>query len=158
MLQPSLRDIHQDHQVIAAEGLRAFKRTHDPRLRDPLEQLQLRLPGIRRAREGARRAEGARAREIRVAAAPPVLDPEYIWNVARTHGINVNREYAEVFEVYRVDGMSRLGACPGAAGRRSSRAAGSPRTDGGLVRAPAPGAVAGVELDYPMTATRFDFD
>ena len=29
-------------------------------------------------------------------------DPDYIWNVARTHGINVNREYAEVFEVYRV--------------------------------------------------------
>jgi hypothetical protein len=29
-------------------------------------------------------------------------DPEYIRNVARTHGINVNREYAEVFEVYRV--------------------------------------------------------
>src|SRR5918998_746491 len=27
VLQPSLRDIHQDHQVIAAEGLRAFKRT-----------------------------------------------------------------------------------------------------------------------------------
>src|SRR5437660_11855846 len=25
--QPSLHDIHQDHQVIAAEGLRAFKRT-----------------------------------------------------------------------------------------------------------------------------------
>jgi N-acetylglucosamine malate deacetylase 1 len=29
-------------------------------------------------------------------------DPEYIRNVARTHGINVNREFAEVFEVYRV--------------------------------------------------------
>jgi hypothetical protein len=29
-------------------------------------------------------------------------DREYMWNVARTHGINVNREYAEVFEVYRV--------------------------------------------------------
>src|SRR5919109_1403863 len=27
VLQPSPRDIHQDHQVIAAEGLRAFKRT-----------------------------------------------------------------------------------------------------------------------------------
>ena len=25
VLQPSLRDIHQDHQVVAAEGLRAFK-------------------------------------------------------------------------------------------------------------------------------------
>jgi hypothetical protein len=29
-------------------------------------------------------------------------NPEYVWNVARTHGINVNREYAEVFQVYRV--------------------------------------------------------
>ena len=29
-------------------------------------------------------------------------NPEYVWNLARTHGINVNREYAEVFEVYRV--------------------------------------------------------
>ena len=28
--------------------------------------------------------------------------PEYIRNIARTHGINVNRDFAEVFEVYRV--------------------------------------------------------
>jgi N-acetylglucosamine malate deacetylase 1 len=27
VFQPSLHDIHQDHQVIAAEGVRAFKRT-----------------------------------------------------------------------------------------------------------------------------------
>ena len=27
---------------------------------------------------------------------------EYIWNVAQTRGINVGREYAEAFEVYRV--------------------------------------------------------
>ena len=27
VFQPSLHDIHQDHQVVAAEGLRAFKRT-----------------------------------------------------------------------------------------------------------------------------------
>ena len=29
-------------------------------------------------------------------------DPEYLWTLARTHGINVNREYAEVFQVYRL--------------------------------------------------------
>jgi hypothetical protein len=29
-------------------------------------------------------------------------NPEYIWNLARTHAINVSREYAEVFQVYRV--------------------------------------------------------
>jgi hypothetical protein len=29
-------------------------------------------------------------------------DEDYIWNLARVHGTNVNREYAEVFEVYRL--------------------------------------------------------
>ena len=29
-------------------------------------------------------------------------DPEYVWNVARIHGVNVNREYAECFQVYRI--------------------------------------------------------
>jgi hypothetical protein len=29
-------------------------------------------------------------------------NPEYIRNLARTHGINVHRDYAEVFEVYRI--------------------------------------------------------
>jgi len=27
---------------------------------------------------------------------------EYIWNLARVHGTNVNRDYAEVFQVYRI--------------------------------------------------------
>ena len=27
---------------------------------------------------------------------------EYVRNLARMHGVNVNREYAEVFQVYRV--------------------------------------------------------
>jgi hypothetical protein len=29
-------------------------------------------------------------------------NPEYIRNVARTHGVNVNRDFAEVFQVYRI--------------------------------------------------------
>ena len=29
-------------------------------------------------------------------------NPEYVWNLARVHGINVSREYAEVFQVYRI--------------------------------------------------------
>jgi hypothetical protein len=29
-------------------------------------------------------------------------NPEYIWNLARTRGINVGRDLAEAFEVYRV--------------------------------------------------------
>ena len=102
VLQPSLRDIHQDHQVIAAEGLRAFKRTTILGYEIPWNNFNFDYQAYfaleKEHVEGKVRAlakyESQQHRRY--------SDPEYIWNVARTHGINVNREYAEVFEVYRV--------------------------------------------------------
>ena len=102
VLQPSLRDIHQDHQVIAAEGLRAFKRTTILGYEIPWNNLDfgyqayvaLRDSHIERKVAALARYESQQHRRY--------SDEEYIWSVARTHGINVNRDYAEVFEVYRV--------------------------------------------------------
>ena len=102
VFQPSLHDIHQDHQMIAAEGPARLQADDDPRLRDPLEQLRLRLPVVLGARAAPHRAEGAALAKYASQQHRRYADPEYIWNVARTHGINVNREYAEVFQVYRV--------------------------------------------------------
>jgi LmbE family N-acetylglucosaminyl deacetylase len=102
VFQPSLHDIHQDHQVIAAEGLRAFKRTTILGYEIPWNnfdfsyQWYFALERLHVERKVAALAKYASQRHRRYS------DPEYIWNVARTHGINVNREYAEVFEVYRV--------------------------------------------------------
>jgi N-acetylglucosamine malate deacetylase 1 len=102
VLQPSLRDIHQDHQVIAAEGLRAFKRTTILGYEIPWNNFNfdyqayfaLEQEHVERKVSALAKYESQQHRRY--------SDPEYIWNVARTHGINVNREYAEVFEVYRV--------------------------------------------------------
>jgi N-acetylglucosamine malate deacetylase 1 len=102
VLQPSLRDIHQDHQVIAAEGLRAFKRTTILGYEIPWNNFNfdyqayfaLEKEHVERKVRALEKYESQQHRRY--------SDPEYIWNVARTHGINVNREYAEVFEVYRV--------------------------------------------------------
>ncbi|HEY8193132.1 MAG TPA: PIG-L deacetylase family protein [Gaiellaceae bacterium] len=102
VLQPSVRDIHQDHQVIAAEGLRAFKRTTILGYEIPWNNFNfdyqayfaLDKEHVERKVRALARYESQQHRRY--------SDPEYIWNVARTHGINVNREYAEVFEVYRV--------------------------------------------------------
>jgi LmbE family N-acetylglucosaminyl deacetylase len=102
VFQPSLHDIHQDHQVIAAEGLRAFKRTTILGYEIPWNnfdfayQMYVSLERGHVERKVAALARYASQQHRRYA------DPEYIWNLARTHGINVNREYAEVFEVYRV--------------------------------------------------------
>jgi len=102
VFQPSLHDVHQDHQAIAAEGLRAFKRTTILGYEIPWNNFDFSY--------GAYLALEKRHIERKVAALSRYAsqqhrryaDPEYIWNIARTHGINVNREYAEVFEVYRV--------------------------------------------------------
>ena len=102
VFQPSLHDIHQDHQVVAAEGLRAFKRTTILGYEIPWNnfdfayQAYFALEREHVERKVAALARYASQQHRRYA------DPEYIWNVARTHGINVNREYAEVFQVYRL--------------------------------------------------------
>jgi N-acetylglucosamine malate deacetylase 1 len=102
VFQPSLHDIHQDHQVIAAEGLRAFKRTTILGYEIPWNNFDfsyqwyfaLEREHVERKVEALQKYVSQQHRRY--------SDPEYIWNVARSHGVNVNREYAEVFQVYRV--------------------------------------------------------
>ena len=102
VFQPSLHDVHQDHQVIAAEGLRAFKRTTILGYEIPWNnydfayQAYVALERPHLERKAAALSKYASQQHRRYS------DPEYMWSLARTHGINVNREYAEVFEVYRV--------------------------------------------------------
>jgi N-acetylglucosamine malate deacetylase 1 len=102
VFQPSIHDVHQDHQTIAAEGLRAFKRTTILGYEIPWNnydfsyQAYLSLEQRHLERKVAALEKYASQQHRRYANA------EYVWNVARTHGINVNREYAEVFQVYRL--------------------------------------------------------
>ena len=102
VFQPSLHDVHQDHQTIAQEGLRAFKRTTILGYEIPWNnfdfsyQAYISLQKTHVERKVAALAKYASQQHRRYA------NSEYVWNVARTHGINVNRDYAEVFQVYRV--------------------------------------------------------
>ncbi len=101
VFQPSLHDVHQDHQTVAAEGLRAFKRTTILGYEIPWNnfdfayQAYFSLDKRHLERKVAALARYASQQHRRYA------NPEYVWNLARTHGINVNLEYAEVFQVYR---------------------------------------------------------
>jgi len=102
VFQPSLHDVHQDHQVVAAEGLRAFKRTTILGYEIPWNNYDFAYQAYisleRRHLELKTAALGKYASQQH----RRYSDPEYIWNIARTHGINVNRDFAEAFEVYRV--------------------------------------------------------
>ena len=104
VFMPSLHDVHQDHRTIAEEGLRAFKRTTILGYEIPWNnfdfsyQWYVALDQSHLERK-VRALEAYASQQHRRYA-----NAEYVWNVARTHGINVNREYAEVFQVYRVVG------------------------------------------------------
>ena len=101
VLMPSLGDIHQDHETIAREGTRAFKRT---------TLLGYEIPwNCFRFHQQAYVALEQRHVDLKVAALAHYrsqqhrnyANEEYIRNLARTHGIVSGAGLAEVFEVYR---------------------------------------------------------
>lgn len=102
VLQPSLGDIHQDHHVIAEEGIRAFKRTTVLGYEIPWNTLDFRYQAYVSLEE--RHVERKVAALGRYASQQHrnYANADYIWNLARTRGINIGRELAEAFEVYRV--------------------------------------------------------
>ncbi len=99
---PSVNDIHQDHQVVAAEGLRAFKRTTVLGYEIPWNNFNFAY----QAYVSLDKAHVERKVEALACYASQqhrnYANPEHIWTRARTHGINIGVDYAEVFEVYRV--------------------------------------------------------
>ncbi len=98
---PSLNDIHQDHQVIAQEGLRAFKRHTLLGYEEPWNNvvfetrcfIPLKEEHLLRKIEALQcyRSQGHRT----------YLDAEFIRSLARTRGTQIEGGYAEAFEVLR---------------------------------------------------------
>ncbi len=102
VFQPSLHDVHQDHRTVAEEGLRAFKRTTILGYEIPWNNFDFEyqwysaLEATHIDRKVAALDCYASQQHRRYA------NEEYVRSLARTHGTNVNRDYAEVFQVYRV--------------------------------------------------------
>ena len=102
VFQPSLHDVHQDHQVVAAEGLRAFKRTTVLGYEIPWNNFDFTYQAYLALEKGHVEKKVAALAEYASQQHRRYADPDYVWNLARAHGINVNREYAECFQVYRI--------------------------------------------------------
>jgi LmbE family N-acetylglucosaminyl deacetylase len=101
VLLPSPTDIHQDHQVIANEGLRAFKShtilgyelpwnniVFSTRCFVPLEERHVKLKI-----EALNAYQSQKHRSY--------LDGEFIQSLARTRGTQIEGKFAEAFEVLR---------------------------------------------------------
>jgi LmbE family N-acetylglucosaminyl deacetylase len=102
VFQPSHHDVHQDHQTVAQEGLRAFKRTTIFGYEIPWNNFDFSYGAYVALEERHIERKVAAVRRYASQQHRRYANEEYIWNLARVHGTNVNRDYAEVFQVYRL--------------------------------------------------------
>lgn len=101
VLLPSLHDIHQDHSTIAKEGLRAFKNTTILGYELPWNNLSIDTTCFVKLSEHNIRLKAEALKAYESQKNRVYFDEEFIFNLARTRGIQIGCNYAEVFEVIR---------------------------------------------------------
>ncbi|OSZ77402.1 LmbE family protein [Chitinophagaceae bacterium IBVUCB2] len=99
---PSSSDIHQDHQVIHNEALRAFKNSSVLGYDLPWNQnrfspalfIKLSAPDIEKKVKAIKAYQSQSHRNY--------MQEEFIRSLARVRGVQSNNEFAEAFEVYKI--------------------------------------------------------
>lgn len=102
ILLPTLCDIHQDHQTVAMEGLRAFKKTTIFGYELIWNNLSFNTTGfvklaekhIQRKCNALKKYESQKGRDY--------MSDEFIKSLARTRGVQIGSKFAESFEILRL--------------------------------------------------------
>jgi LmbE family N-acetylglucosaminyl deacetylase len=98
---PSLKDMHQDHQVIANEGFRAFKDRTTLGFELPWNNIEFKTTHFVELKEQHVAKKVKAISQYRSQFPKIYTNPEYLWSLARTRGHQVGLQFAECFEVYR---------------------------------------------------------
>lgn len=98
---PSLNDIHQDHQVIASEGLRVFKKISILGYELPWNNILFETRSFVKLNKKhiEKKVEALHCYKTQLHRS--YLDSDFIWGLAKTRGVQFESEYAESFEVLR---------------------------------------------------------
>jgi N-acetylglucosamine malate deacetylase 1 len=101
VFMPSINDLHQDHHIIAQEGLRAFKKTTILAYEMPWNNIQFSTQLFIKL---AKRHVGVKLmalKEYKSQSDKAYSGEDFIVGLARTRGVCIDSEYAEAFEVVR---------------------------------------------------------
>lgn len=104
VLLPAGSDVHQDHQVIHDEGVRAFKEVTILGYELPWNHLQFRCEAfaVLEPRHLERKQEALRAYRSQVELGRPYFEPGFVSALARMRGTQIKAQLAEAFEVIRL--------------------------------------------------------
>ena len=101
ILMPDLEDIHQDHNTIAIEGLRAFKFASILSYELPWNNLTFTTSSFVHLSEEQIQKKVNALKEYKSQEHRPYSDENFIRSVARTRGVQIGTNYAEAFKVVR---------------------------------------------------------
>jgi LmbE family N-acetylglucosaminyl deacetylase len=101
VLLPAASDIHQDHQVIYQEGMRAFKNTTFAGYELPWNNYSIRTNFFIRISETdlSKKIESLKAYQSQ--STKNYMKEDFIRSLAKVRGVQANSTYAEAFEIYR---------------------------------------------------------
>jgi LmbE family N-acetylglucosaminyl deacetylase len=98
---PAMSDMHQDHGVVAREGLRAFKHATILGYELPMNTISFQHACFVRLEERHLEIKMQHAAAYASQAFRPYLRPEFIRSLALVRGVQINQPAAEAFEVIR---------------------------------------------------------
>jgi LmbE family N-acetylglucosaminyl deacetylase len=98
---PSIRDIHQDHQTIANEGIRAFKFCTILCYEMLWNNFTFNTSAFMHLKEEHIMAKVNALKEYKSQAHRPYANEDFIRSLANIRGVQIDTKYAEVFEIVR---------------------------------------------------------
>lgn len=101
IMLPSTTDTHQDHQVVALEGFRAFKKTTILGYEAPANNLTFTTNAFIQLEEQDIEIKIKSLSRYKSQAHRSVSNPEFIRSLAKVRGVQIGVQYAEAFEAIR---------------------------------------------------------
>lgn len=101
VLLPAASDIHQDHQVIHQEGMRAFKNTTFAGYELPWNNYSIRTNFFVRISESNLEKKIESLKAYQSQSDKSYMNPGFIRSLATVRGVQANSAFAEAFEIYR---------------------------------------------------------
>ena len=104
VLLPSGQDVHQDHQVIHSEGIRAFKNLSILGYELPWNHITFSTQAFMELeyRHIAAKWKALESYTSQIKLQKPYFTKEFIEGLAKVRGTQINKDWAEAFEVLRV--------------------------------------------------------
>lgn len=102
VLLPAASDVHQDHQVIHQEGLRAFKNTSFAGYELPWNNYSFRTNFFMKLTEQEIDTKIEALSQYRSQSHRNYMNPDFIRSLAKVRGVQCDNSYAEAFEIYKL--------------------------------------------------------